>query len=394
MNVDKVEKKRETNGRLRVTLQYLPCEDRNNNNNANAETTSSESSNVNNNASAVRTESMMVSNYVGTDAAIRKGKEYTGVLYARIIRADALRAARGINPDPYVKIKFGKQKRKTKTKVDTRRPTWEEEFEFIVDTAESSRSAIEISVWDRAPLGRKQSLGTLRLHSGDILSQCLSVFKDTGAEFMEKKFELANVPCGTLLIQFEFISVSQAPALETDVKGRRQPEETTPGEATNTDAAGGSTPSLLEPPAARRSKRPVGEQLPSRDTEPSPEQSPKKQKVELTARDQAQLRLLAARTMPSPSASHTADGGWARQGASAGADDAQTSSDVQCRRLARTAAQVLLNLHPRVRDPSACVSPPGIRYAATSTPAGPRDGHLSAASTSQPPPRRIVDDPQ
>lgn len=222
MNVDKVEKKRETNGRLRVTLQYLPFEDRNNNNNANTETTSSESSNINNNASAVRTESMMVSNYGGTDAAIRKGKEYTGVLYARIIRADALRAARGINPDPYVKIKFGKQKRKTKTKVDTRRPTWEEEFEFIVDTAESSRSAIEISVWDRAPLGRKQSLGTLRLHSGDILSQCLSVFKDTGAEFMEKKFELANVPCGTLLIQFEFISVSQAPALETDIEEAKE----------------------------------------------------------------------------------------------------------------------------------------------------------------------------
>jgi hypothetical protein len=223
MNVDKVEKKRETNGRLHVTLQYLPFEDRNNTNNtAGTDPTSSENNNTSTTSATVNTESAMISNYIETDAVIQKGKEYTGVLYARIIRADALRAARGINPDPYVKIKFGKQKRKTKTKVDTRRPTWEEEFEFIVDTAESSRSAIEISVWDRAPLGRKQSLGTLRLHSGDILSQCLRVFKDTGAEFMEKKFELANVPCGTLLIQFEFISVSQAPALETDIEEAKE----------------------------------------------------------------------------------------------------------------------------------------------------------------------------
>ena len=39
---------------------------------------------------------------------------------------------------------------------------------------------------------------------------------------MEKKFELANVPCGTLLIQFEFISVSQAPALETDIEEAKE----------------------------------------------------------------------------------------------------------------------------------------------------------------------------
>ena len=103
-----------------------------------------------------------------------------------------------------------------------------------------------------------------------------------------------TVPTQLRMADSSLLFGHSAPALETDVKGRRQPEETTPGEATNTDAAGGSTPSLLEPPAARRSKRPVGEQLPSRDTEPSPEQSPKKQKVELTARDQAQLRLLAS----------------------------------------------------------------------------------------------------
>ena len=231
MHVDKVEKKRETNGKLHVTLQYLPFEDRNNttmNNNTAADTpaggameTTTKSSD-HNTSSAPITESNTTSNYVKTDAIIRKGKEYTGVLYVRIIHADALRAARGINPDPYVKIRFGKQKRKTKTKVDTRRPTWEEEFEFIVDTAESSQSAIEISVWDRAPLGRKQSLGTLRLHAGDILSQCLRVFKDTGGEFLEKKFELANVSCGTLLIQFEFISVSQAPALEMDMEEAKE----------------------------------------------------------------------------------------------------------------------------------------------------------------------------
>ena len=71
-------------------------------------------------------------------------------------------------------------------------------------------------------LGRKQSLGTLRLHAGDILSQCLRVFKDTGGEFLEKKFELANVSCGTLLIQFEFISVSQAPALEMDMEEAKE----------------------------------------------------------------------------------------------------------------------------------------------------------------------------
>ena len=63
-------------------------------------------------------------------------------------------------------------------------------------------------------------------------------------------------------------------------------------EAAATDLAGGSTP-LPSELAERRSKRPVEETPagPSRDTTPA--QSPKKQKVELTPREQAQLRILA-----------------------------------------------------------------------------------------------------
>ena len=108
------------------------------------------------------------------------------------------------------------------------------------------------------------------------------------------RMELSAAECAAVMADSSLLFRHSAPALETDQKGRRQPEEPTPGEATATDAAGGSTPPLSEP--VRRSKRPVGEHTagPSRDTEPSPEQSPKKQKVELTAREQAQLRILAS----------------------------------------------------------------------------------------------------
>ena len=108
------------------------------------------------------------------------------------------------------------------------------------------------------------------------------------------RMELSAAECVAVMADSSLLFRHSAPALETDQKGRRQPEEPTPGEATATDAAGGSTPPLSEP--VRRSKRPVGEHTagPSRDTEPSPEQSPKKQKVELTAREQAQLRILAS----------------------------------------------------------------------------------------------------
>ena len=109
------------------------------------------------------------------------------------------------------------------------------------------------------------------------------------------RMELSAAECEAVMADSSLQFRHSAPALETDEKGRRQPKQTTPGEATATDAAGGSTPLQSEPPA-QRSKRPVGEQMagPSRDTESSPEQSPKKQKVELTAREQAQLRILAS----------------------------------------------------------------------------------------------------
>ena len=109
------------------------------------------------------------------------------------------------------------------------------------------------------------------------------------------RMELSAAECAAVMADSSLLFRHSAPTLETDQKGRRQPEEPTPGEATAKDAAGGSTPPLSEPPVGR-SKRPVGEHTagPSSDTEPSAEQSPKKQKVELTAREQAQLRILAS----------------------------------------------------------------------------------------------------
>ena len=107
MHVDKVEKKRETNGKLHVTLQYLPFEDRNNtatNNNTAADTpaggameTTTKSSD-HNTSSAPITESNTTSNYVKTDAIIRKGKEYTGVLYVRIIHLSLIHISEPTRP--------------------------------------------------------------------------------------------------------------------------------------------------------------------------------------------------------------------------------------------------------------------------------------------------------
>ena len=107
------------------------------------------------------------------------------------------------------------------------------------------------------------------------------------------RMELSAAECAAVMADSSLLFRHSAPALETDQKGRRQPEEPTPADETATNAAGGSAPPLSEPPA-RRSKRPVGEQTtgPSSD-KPSPEQSPKKQKG-LSAREQAQLRILAS----------------------------------------------------------------------------------------------------
>ena len=217
--------KRKASGKLHVALQYLPFEDRNNtttNNNTAAtnaagggamETTTKSSDH--NTSSAPITESNTTSNYVKTDAIIRKGKNTRRPLSHHSRR----RASRsqGYQPDPYVKIGFGKQNENKDESEHATTDLGGKNLSLLSirrNRVKKPRLKFRFGI---APLGRKQSLGTLRLHAGDILSQCLRVFKDTG-EVLEKKFELANVSCGTLLIQFEFISVSQAPALEMDME--------------------------------------------------------------------------------------------------------------------------------------------------------------------------------
>ena len=66
-------------------------------------------------------------------AAASLSFQFMGVLYVRLIRGeDMLARDRNGRSDPFVKLRLGRQKRKSSTRYNTVQPVWEEEFEFIV----------------------------------------------------------------------------------------------------------------------------------------------------------------------------------------------------------------------------------------------------------------------
>ena len=79
---------------------------------------------------------------------------------------------------------------------------------------------IEISVWD-LPLGRKQVSGRsdcMPAISCRNVCECLKIPRGV----FEKEVWLANASCGTLLIQFEFISCRKRLQLEMDMKRQKR----------------------------------------------------------------------------------------------------------------------------------------------------------------------------
>lgn len=90
-------------------------------------------------------------------AAASLSHQFMGVLYVRLIRGeDMLARDRNGRSDPYVKLRLGRQKRKSSTRYNTVQPVWEEEFEFIVGEEQLlANQAIQVDVWDRDPFNQK-----------------------------------------------------------------------------------------------------------------------------------------------------------------------------------------------------------------------------------------------
>lgn len=139
-------------------------------------------------------------------------EQFSGVLYVRLLRGENL-ASVGESPDPFVKLRMNRQKRKSSTKLNTRQPVWEEEFEFIVGEQELANSSnILLEVWDRDAFGVKTSLGRLELDTRAVLSRCTLIGTP-----VEEVFELTNTPSGSLTFEFEFLSVLLHPEVKQDV---------------------------------------------------------------------------------------------------------------------------------------------------------------------------------
>ena len=142
-------------------------------------------------------------------------EQFSGVLYVRLLRGENL-AGVGEAPDPFVKMRMNRQKRKSSTKFNTRQPVWEEEFEFIIGEQELENSNnILLEVWDRDAFGVKTSLGHLELDTRAVLSRCTLIGTP-----VEEVFELTNTPSGSLTFEFEFLSVLLHPEVKEDVAER------------------------------------------------------------------------------------------------------------------------------------------------------------------------------
>jgi len=139
-------------------------------------------------------------------------EQFSGVLYVRLLRGENL-AGVGDAPDPFVKMRMNRQKRKSSTKIATRQPVWEEEFEFIIGKEELENSSnIILEVWDRDAFGVKTSLGHLELDTRAVLSRCTLMGTP-----VEEEFELTNTPSGALTFEFEFLSILLHPEVKEEV---------------------------------------------------------------------------------------------------------------------------------------------------------------------------------
>lgn len=139
-------------------------------------------------------------------------EQFSGVLYVRLLRGESL-AGVGDAPDPFVKMRMNRQKRKSSTKIATRQPVWEEEFEFIIGKEELEKSSnIILEVWDRDAFGVKTSLGHLELDTRAVLSRCTLMGTP-----VEEVFELTNTPSGSLTFEFEFLSILLHPEVKEEV---------------------------------------------------------------------------------------------------------------------------------------------------------------------------------
>lgn len=93
----------------------------------------------------------------------------SGLLLVRIISAEDVEGKHGTNP--YVKIIFRGEQRKTKCIKKTRNPYWNEEFEFVLEEA-PVKDLIHINVMSkRRRLGflSKESLGHVDMNLGDVV---------------------------------------------------------------------------------------------------------------------------------------------------------------------------------------------------------------------------------
>merc|ERR1712142_652847 len=145
---------------------------------------------------AVQTSEKPKEEMMTTDSAPSKPKRKleSGQIHLTVIKAkDIEKKGKFGKADPYVKIKYGKQKAKSKTVKNNHNPEWN--FEATFDIDENSSEGLNIAVFDD-DFGEDHSLGNKTMDIIDI---------QENMKVLNKWIPLENCKSGEVLLSAEFI---------------------------------------------------------------------------------------------------------------------------------------------------------------------------------------------
>merc|ERR1712002_339503 len=148
---------------------------------------------------AVQTSEKPKEEMMTTDSASSKPKRKleSGQIHLTVIKAkDIEKKGKFGKADPYVKIKYGKQKAKSKTVKNNHNPEWN--FEATFDIDENSAEGVNIAVFDD-DFGKDDSLGNKTMDIIVIQEQ---------QKLLNQWITLENCKSGEVLLSAEFIPLA------------------------------------------------------------------------------------------------------------------------------------------------------------------------------------------
>merc|ERR1712002_744437 len=148
---------------------------------------------------AVQTSEKPKEEMMTTDSASSKPKRKleSGQIHLTVIKAkDIEKKGKFGKADPYVKIKYRKQKAKSKTVKNNHNPEWN--FEATFDIDENSAEGVNIAVFDD-DFGKDDSLGNKTMDIIDI---------QENMKVLNKWIPLENCKSGEVLLSAEFIPLA------------------------------------------------------------------------------------------------------------------------------------------------------------------------------------------